>query len=133
MKSVLKIALGVILGLTVLIAGCTAVIGGTAASDPDVQNAVAAIDKNTVADSTKDAHPDWTSGQQNAVEAAESYLDGQGFSRQGLIGQLSSDVADGFSKADATFAVKHVDVDWNQRRSRRPGAISTASPSRGMV
>lgn len=54
-----------------------------------------------------------TSGQENAIEQAESYLDGQGFSRQGLIDQLSSEYADGFSVADATFAVDHIDVDWN--------------------
>ena len=36
-----------------------------------------------------------------------------GFSREGLIGQLSSSAGEGFSKADATFAADHVDVNWN--------------------
>ena len=36
-----------------------------------------------------------------------------GFSKKGLIGQLSSSAGEGFAKADATFAANHVDVDWN--------------------
>ena len=36
-----------------------------------------------------------------------------GFSKAGLIDQLSSPAGDGYSKADATFAANHVDVDWN--------------------
>jgi hypothetical protein len=47
--------------------------------------------------------------QQNAVGSAESYLDFMAFSRSGLIKQLEFE---GFSTADATFAVDTVDVDW---------------------
>jgi hypothetical protein len=36
-----------------------------------------------------------------------------GFSKQGLIQQLSSSAGEGFSKADAVFAANHVDVNWN--------------------
>ena len=50
-----------------------------------------------------------TSGQKNAIESAESYLDGQAFSKRGLIDQLKFE---GYSKADATFAVNHVDANW---------------------
>jgi Host cell surface-exposed lipoprotein len=113
MKLVLKITAGVVLGLTVLIGGCTAVIGGMAASDPEIQKDLAALDSAAVAESTKEEHPDWTSGQANAVEAAESYLETSGFSKAGLQGQLSSKAADGYSEADATFAVNHVKVNWN--------------------
>jgi hypothetical protein len=60
------------------------------------------------------AEPEMTSGQENAVESAESYLEYSGFSREGLIQQLSSDAGEGFAKADATFAVNHVDVNWNE-------------------
>ena len=38
---------------------------------------------------------------------------GQGFSRLGLIQQLSSKYGDGYSVADATFAVDSLKVDWN--------------------
>jgi hypothetical protein len=38
-----------------------------------------------------------------------------GFSRQGLIDQLSSEFGDQYSVADATFAVDSLNVDWNQQ------------------
>ena len=59
------------------------------------------------------AEPEMTSGQENAVESAQSYVDMTGFSKKGLIQQLSSSAGEGFSKADAVFAANHVDVNWN--------------------
>lgn len=57
-----------------------------------------------------------TASQQNALRSAESYISYKGFSRLGLIDQLSSEYADGFSKADATWAVDHLDgIDWNEQ------------------
>lgn len=58
--------------------------------------------------------PDFTVAQQNAIESAQSYLDMSGFSRAGLIGQLSSKAGEGFKMADAVFAVNHLKVDWNK-------------------
>jgi hypothetical protein len=55
-----------------------------------------------------------TVSQENAIESAESYLDLGGFSKKGLIDQLSSKFGDGFPEKDAIFAVNHVDVDWNK-------------------
>ena len=55
-----------------------------------------------------------TSGQENALESAQNYLDMSGFSKAGLIQQLSSSAGDGYSKADATFAANNVDADWNE-------------------
>lgn len=60
------------------------------------------------------AAPQYTVAQQNAIEAAQSYLDMQGFSRAGLIGQLTSKAGDGFKRADAVFAVNHIKVNWNK-------------------
>lgn len=57
--------------------------------------------------------PELTAGQENALRSAQDYLDLSGFSKAGLIEQLSSSAGEGFSKADATFAANHVDVDWN--------------------
>ncbi len=37
------------------------------------------------------------------------------FSRAGLIDQLSSSAGSGFSKPDATFAVDHIAVNWNEQ------------------
>lgn len=55
-----------------------------------------------------------TDSQSNALEAARNYLDFSGFSKQGLIEQLSSDAGDGYSKADATFAAENVGADWKE-------------------
>ena len=62
--------------------------------------------------------PEMTTAQENAVQAAEDYLSFSSFSKAGLIGQLSSSAGEGFSKADATFAVNHIDVDWNEQAVR---------------
>ncbi|WP_439526070.1 Ltp family lipoprotein [Roseovarius mucosus] len=59
-----------------------------------------------------------TSPQKNAVRSAESYLSLQGFSRDGLISQLSSPYGDGYSIADATAAVNSLSVDWNAQAIR---------------
>jgi host cell surface-exposed lipoprotein len=37
-----------------------------------------------------------------------------GFSRAGLIQQLTSKMGEGFKMSDAVFAVNHVKVDWNK-------------------
>ena len=58
--------------------------------------------------------PEMTSGQENALESAQSYIDMGGFSKKGLIGQLSSSAGEGFSKADATFAANNVGADWRE-------------------
>ncbi|MCC3334387.1 MULTISPECIES: Ltp family lipoprotein [Mycolicibacterium] len=53
--------------------------------------------------------------QRNAVRTAEDYLDYTAFSREGLIQQLEYE---GFSTEDATFAVDHITVDWNEQAAR---------------
>lgn len=59
-----------------------------------------------------------TGPQKNAVRSAKSYLSFSGFSRRGLIGQLSSAYGDGYSVADATIAVDSLSVDWNAQAVR---------------
>lgn len=59
-----------------------------------------------------------TNQQRNAVRAAESYLSFMGFSRAGLIAQLSSPYGDQFSVADATAAVDSMSVDWNAQAAK---------------
>ncbi|MGE2737340.1 Ltp family lipoprotein [Mycolicibacterium vaccae] len=54
--------------------------------------------------------------QQNAVNKARDYLDYTAFSRTGLIEQLEFD---GFSIADATFAVDTITVDWNEQAAKK--------------
>lgn len=59
-----------------------------------------------------------TGPQRNAVRSAESYLAFAGFSRTGLIEQLSSTFGDGYDVADATVAVDSLGVDWNRQAVR---------------
>ncbi len=56
--------------------------------------------------------------QKNAVRSAIQYLSIQGFSREGLIEQLSSETGDGYKVTDATAAVDSLNVDWNQQALR---------------
>jgi hypothetical protein len=53
--------------------------------------------------------------RQQAIQSAQSYLGMGGFSRAGLIQQLSSSYGEGFTSALATFAVNNVHADWNQQ------------------
>lgn len=55
-------------------------------------------------------------GQQNAREQAESYLDGQSFSREGLIDQLEFE---GYSNEDSVYAVDVLQVDWNNQAAKK--------------
>ena len=59
-----------------------------------------------------------TGPQANAARSAKAYLSMQGFSRDGLIEQLSSAYGDGYDRADATAAVNSLDVDWNEQATR---------------
>ena len=56
--------------------------------------------------------------QANAARSAQQYLDMTGFSRRGLIEQLSSDAGNGYNVADATAAVDSLKVDWNEQAAR---------------
>lgn len=56
--------------------------------------------------------PEMTVAQEQAVRAARNYLDFMAFSKSGLIGQLEFE---GYSTADAEFAVEHVDVNWRKQ------------------
>jgi hypothetical protein len=67
---------------------------------------------------TAQAPPQMTASQQSAIQAAEQYLqDEPGFSYQGLINQLDSPDGNGFSVADATFAVNNLSPapNWDQQ------------------
>lgn len=59
-----------------------------------------------------------TVAQENAVRNAEQYLSMAGFSRNGLVEQLSSDAGNGYAKADAIAAVDSLNVDWNEQAVR---------------
>ena len=75
--------------------------------------------------------PVMTESQKNAIDSANSYLETQSFSKQGLTNQLSSSAGEGYPMADAVFAVNHVKVDWTSRPSSRLASTSATSRSRG--
>jgi len=56
--------------------------------------------------------PVLTAAQENAIGTAKDYLESGHFSRSGLINQLEFEE---YSKADATFAVDHITVNWNEQ------------------
>lgn len=66
--------------------------------------------------------PTWaqslTASQNNAIRSANQYLSFSGFSRNGLIQQLSSDAGDGYKVADAIAAVDSMNIDWNKQAVR---------------
>lgn len=53
--------------------------------------------------------------QQNAVRTAQDYLDMSGYSRNGLIDQLEYE---GYSTADASYAVDSISVNWYVQAAR---------------
>ena len=57
--------------------------------------------------------PQFSPQVEQARSSAESYLDISGFSRAGLIRQLSSQAGDGYPKDVATQAVDSLHIDWN--------------------
>lgn len=59
-----------------------------------------------------------TGPQDNAVRSAEQYLSMSGFSRNGLIRQLSSSAGEGYDIADATAAVDSLNVNWKAQAVR---------------
>lgn len=84
---------------------------GTAGSDETATTKSSAATKEAV---TTVETPRLTGPQRNAVRSATQYLSMTGFSRDGLINQLSSDYGDSYTIADATVAVDSLTVDWNE-------------------
>lgn len=62
------------------------------------------------------APPAATTGQSNAVGKAQDYLDYSAFSKSGLVKQLTYE---GFSAADAKYAVEHITVDWTVQADKK--------------
>jgi hypothetical protein len=55
-----------------------------------------------------------TDAEEQAVDAAQDYLsEGQGFSKEGLLQQLTSSAGNGFSNSDADFAIHYLNPNWD--------------------
>lgn len=59
-----------------------------------------------------------TGSQKNAIRSAQQYLSFSGFSRNGLIQQLSSSAGEGYDVTDATVAVDSLNIDWDKQAER---------------
>jgi hypothetical protein len=91
----------------------TGAAGNTVSPSASVSSAAASSAPSTPA---APASPSMTGAQQQAVSAANGYLsEGQGFSKQGLLQQLTSSAGDGFSKSDAEFAINYLHPNWDQQ------------------
>ena len=100
----------------------------TASSAP--ASSVAAAEQPAI-----EPEPRLTASQKNAVRSAKQYLNMTGFSRDGLINQLSSSAGDGYDLADATVAVDSLDVDWNENavRSAKQYLAMTGFSCKGLI
>jgi len=90
--------------------GDTAKTAETTASSSEIKNEVP--DETSAPAPTA---PKETPSQANARKSAEGYLDFQAFSRTGLIKQLEFEK---YSKADATYAVDAVTVNWSEQAAK---------------
>jgi len=130
-----NVIIGITVGIFLVIGGCTAIIGGALSSvdttppgevarsvdtGPSPDPIITPTNKPSVPKTTapKATQPSLTKSQEQAIGAAESYLEFTAFSRKGLIRQLSSGAGDAFSVADATFAVDHIKVNWNEQAAK---------------
>ena len=105
--------------------GLKVVPGGTVTltmrlSDQEVADAAAAaqaaIDAKAAADAAAAAEAALgTVAQQNALQSAQGALDFTAFSHSSLVKQLK---IEGYSTADATWAVDRVSVDWNEQAAK---------------
>src|SRR5688572_29212765 len=96
------------LGLTVTLAACSAP-EEEPANAAKVAKAQTKANKHQKAQKAEKSEPTETTGQENARQSAESYLSHTAFSRSALIKQLKFE---GFSKADATYAVDYLEPNW---------------------
>lgn len=122
MSKTKKIVLGIV-GFFVLLGAIGAIADtGSKKADPAAVAAsrVATVESQPVdpAPAEESSSPDETSGQKNARESAEQYLQTGAFSRAGLIKQLSSQYGDGYSKADAIYGATAVHANWNEQAAK---------------
>lgn len=131
MKSMLKIAGGIILAFVLIVGGCSAMSAGSVDDDEPTTRASegasagATLGKSSAKPTVEpapestapepDPEPARTRAQDNAIGAAESYIAMTAFSRKGLIEQLEYE---GYATADAEFAVDHIAVNWREQAAR---------------
>lgn len=95
------------------IAAVTITAAAFAAAAPPPPAGPAVTTPAAVATPAPSPTPAFTPAQEQAIVSAEGYLsDGQGFSKAGLMSQLTSRAGDGFTRHLAAFAVNELHPDW---------------------
>lgn len=108
-----------LIALSVGLASCGGGASNEAAADgAAAATTVAPVEVAEAAPAEPDPADALTGPQRNARRNAEDYLAMSGFSRRGLIDQLSSEYGNGYSVADATAAVESMTVDYNEQAAR---------------
>jgi hypothetical protein len=131
-KKKIAAAVGVLLVLIVIIS--VSVGGGThktaSVTVPPTSSAPAAPAPTQAppAPSTPST-PAMTPTQQQAVAAAQEYLTGgEGFSAEGLLQQLTSSYGNGFTRADAQFAINYLNPNWDAQAVEAAQGYMTTEP-----
>jgi hypothetical protein len=124
--TVRNIVLGAGTGVIAIIVIAAAAASFSGPSGQPVQHAKAAATSSSpaapepvssqVASVPASTAPSFTTSQQQAIDSAQSYLNGgEGFSQYSLTQQLTSQYGEGFSAADAEFAINYLNPDWYQQ------------------
>jgi len=88
----------------------------SATSAPPASTAPASTAPASTPASSAPTAPAMSAADQQAVDAAQSYLSlGSGFSAESLFKQLTSSYGDGFTSAQANFAISYLHPDWYQQ------------------
>lgn len=113
----------IVLGIFVAVIVLGAIVGGnekggsaSAPTSSEGQKQASDVEEQVSAD--EDPGSSLTGPQRNAARSAEQYISMSGFSRDGLIEQLSSDAGNGYAVADATAAVDSLSIDWKEQAAR---------------
>ncbi len=113
-SAIIKISVALAL-LVIAVIAVAASVGGNGNSTAPAQRPLPVLTEPAPAPSSQE-QPQFTPEQQQVLDAAESYLtDGQGFSKAGLLDQLTSSYGEGFSRRLAAFALSHLRVNWNRQ------------------
>ncbi|KPH62377.1 host cell surface-exposed lipoprotein [Novosphingobium sp. ST904] len=131
----------IILGIFIALAVLGAIVGDrnkTASSESAPAPAGASSGEpafETPQESEEEPASTLTGPQSNAARTAANYISMSGFSREGLIGQLSSDAGEGYDVGDATVAVDSLNIDWNEQavRSAKQYLSMTGFSCKGLI
>ena len=116
MKLVFSIAAGIILAIVLLAVGCSAIVASSV--DDATPAAVGQRSPLPTPRRTRRKCPARPLVRKMPGAAPRPTSSTMAFSRKGLIQQLSSSAGEGFSRADATYAVNHIDVNWNEQAAK---------------